>query len=141
MTVKCYRCEHSGLLLPPDYKDNWGKYYGIGLGPIPVSECLNTRYGKMPVMGERVHYKAPNSEFMYAVFSTKAGIEEAQVSQEEFDDPSRRMVLQYEDPDMRIRLGIIRAKQQKHPSWQKLAPYISTYKKPAAPNKWGTLKE
>jgi hypothetical protein len=39
-----FRCAHSGLLLPGDYLKSWGEKYGVGLGPHPVSEVLDTNY-------------------------------------------------------------------------------------------------
>jgi len=43
-----YRCTHSGLLLPGDYVKEWGRKYGIGQGPSPVSEVLDTDYDTPP---------------------------------------------------------------------------------------------
>ena len=42
--VMVFRCNHSGLYYPSDYVREWGRLYGIGLGPDPVSEALNTEY-------------------------------------------------------------------------------------------------
>lgn len=39
-----FRCAHSGLFFPIDYLKMWGMDYGIGLGPTPVSEVLDTDY-------------------------------------------------------------------------------------------------
>lgn len=46
--VPAFQCGHSGLLLPGDYVKEWGRKYGIGLGPHPVSEVLDTDYSIPP---------------------------------------------------------------------------------------------
>lgn len=43
-----FQCGHSGLFYPGDYVKQWGKLYGIGLGPEPVSECLDSDYDSAP---------------------------------------------------------------------------------------------
>jgi len=42
--VPVFRCSHSGLYFPASYAKEWGRAYGIGLGPHPVSEILDTDY-------------------------------------------------------------------------------------------------
>jgi len=32
------------MLYPADYVEEWGRKYGIGLGPVPVSEALTNQY-------------------------------------------------------------------------------------------------
>lgn len=134
---RCFRCTHSGLLLPPDYVENWGKFYGVGLGPKPVSECLDTNYGHMPRM-ENVRYSASTGDFMFGVHSTGAPIEEVEVSEEDFNNPKNRMILEHEDTGMKRRLELIREKQKKKPKWQELQAYISQYRAPAKAYEWGT---
>jgi len=46
--VMAFGCGESGLLYPADYVKNWGKLYGIGLGPHPVSESLQSEYDVAP---------------------------------------------------------------------------------------------
>ena len=43
-----FQCGASGLYYPGDYVRNWGKPYGIGLGPHPVSESLQSEYDVDP---------------------------------------------------------------------------------------------
>lgn len=37
-----FRCAGSGLYFPGNYVEQWGRKYGIGLGPNVLSECLET---------------------------------------------------------------------------------------------------
>lgn len=46
--VPAFVCNHSGLYLPGDYVKEWGRRYGIGLGPDPVSEVLDSDYDTAP---------------------------------------------------------------------------------------------
>lgn len=46
--VPAFVCGHSGLYLPGDYIKEWGRKYGIGLGPHPVSEVYDTDYHTDP---------------------------------------------------------------------------------------------
>jgi len=47
-----FRCNHSGLYFPGDYLREWGRKFGIGLGGVPVSECLDTDYySSLPEFG------------------------------------------------------------------------------------------
>jgi len=46
--VPVFHCNHSGLWFPADYVASWGVDYGVGLGPDPVSEVLNSDYQTAP---------------------------------------------------------------------------------------------
>lgn len=46
--VLAFQCGHSRLYYPSDYVRNWGRLYGIGLGPNVVSEALDSAYDVPP---------------------------------------------------------------------------------------------
>ena len=46
--VPAFQCGHSQLLYPPDYAKEWGRLYGIGLGPDVCSEALDSDYHTAP---------------------------------------------------------------------------------------------
>lgn len=46
--VMAFQCGESRLYYPANYVKDWGKEYGIGLGPHPVSESLQSEYDVAP---------------------------------------------------------------------------------------------
>lgn len=46
--VMVFQCGESGLYYPADYIKAWGRLYGIGLGPHPVSESMQSEYEVAP---------------------------------------------------------------------------------------------
>lgn len=44
--IVLFQCEGTGLYFPGDYLEMWGRKYGLGLGPKPISECLETAWHK-----------------------------------------------------------------------------------------------
>lgn len=84
--IKVYRCGHSGLYFPGDYAEKWGMFYGRGLGPTPVSECLNTQGGDFdPQRVSMNKHLAPTSEWMLPVGETYAPVEMLMVPEEELE--------------------------------------------------------
>ena len=117
--MKAYRCQHSGLLLPPDYKENWGIYYGHGLGPDPVSECLDSdTRATLDLTG--VQFNAPPAEYMFPFHITRAAVVLVDVPEDEYTNPDNRMILAIDDMDYKKRSAILRAKQSKKPEWVNL---------------------
>jgi len=56
--MKAFRCARTGVMYPADYVEQWGRSYGIGLGPTPVSEALVNDYDKPVVTsvdGQSMH--------------------------------------------------------------------------------------
>ena len=100
--VGAYRCRASELLYPADYVKKWGTVYGIGLGPVPVSESLQTDYqsttGFVPGLGE-----------MHAVGVSHSEMDYVEVEQAEFD--ANAAILDKDDPGYHKRMKIIRPKQ------------------------------
>ncbi len=98
-----YRCRHTGLYFPDDYVKEWGKKYGIGMGPRPVSECLDTHY-ECP--------KAPchTGEEMHPVGVCYADVDLVDVAPEEF--ASKRAILHRDDPNLVLRSEVLLSKQK-----------------------------
>ena len=117
--MKAYRCSQSGLLLPPDYKKNWGIYYGHGLGPEPVSECLNSNM-RANIDLRRAQYNVPPEEYMFPFHITRASVSLVDVSEEEYANPDNRMILAIDDRDFKKRSAILRSKQKEKAEWVKV---------------------
>ena len=110
--VPAFRCNHSGLLLPGNYVKDWGREgIGIGLGPDPVSEVLDTDYDTAP---------APISpeirrveQVMHPVGVCRAQVDLIMVHPEEFE--ASKAILDREDRLMERRCSIVRARQMVNP--------------------------
>lgn len=102
-----FRCSHSGLLYPADYVKEWGRKYGIGLGPVPISEALDSQY----------HIDPPKN-FRHVHDNTHpVGVCRAQMDYIEVDNPKPEQIaiIDADDPGMVERMKIIREKQKKNP--------------------------
>jgi len=111
--VHAFRCAHSGLLFPADYCKSWGGKYGVGLGPTPVSEVLDTDYDVAPpdIIGQKITDKA---QIMHPVRHCGSQIHLVTVTQDELD--SNAAIIHSADPKMRKRLPIIMANQIANPA-------------------------
>jgi len=98
-----YRCRHSGLLFPEDYPKQWGRLYGIGMGPVPLSEVLDSH----SYLSEA---KAYNGQMMRPVGVSYAGIDLVEVTLEEFE--AKKAILAKDDPEMILRTDIMQVKQR-----------------------------
>lgn len=96
-----YRCSRTGLYFPGDYCENWGKKYGFGLGPEPVSEALVNDY----------HHKVDhtNQPPMHPVAVCRAQVDCMDVSEEEYE--AHKAILVADDPQMIQRAKIMQDKQ------------------------------
>jgi len=106
-----FQCGHSGLYLPGDYVKNWGRDYGIGLGPHPVSEVLDTDYHTDPpaITSETQSIE----QIMHPVGNSFAQVDHMLVDE---DVAAANMaVLAVADPYMRKRAAIVRGKQLQNP--------------------------
>lgn len=110
--VVAFVCNHSGLLLPGNYVKDWGRDgIGIGLGPHPVSEVLDTDYDTAPAA---IYADIRRREqVMHPVGPCFAQVDRVLVSPEEF--AARSAVMDADDPDMLTRVSIIRPKQLNNP--------------------------
>jgi len=107
-----FRCAHSGLYFPPTYIKDWGRVTGIGLGPEPVSECLDTVYDGVtfPPMDRVRDVEALARPHVV----TMAQLDLAAVPVEEFQ--AAQLILAIDDPDCEERGKILLEKQiQKDP--------------------------
>lgn len=106
--IPAFRCSHSGLLLPVDYIKEWGRKYGIGLGPSPVSEVLNSDYDSKPAKPKKFRHV---DQIMHPV-----GNSFAQVDFDLFDPEELPWaVLEKDDNGMEKRAAIIIQKQLVNP--------------------------
>lgn len=112
--MKCYRCSHSGKLLPPDYKEKWGILYGHGMGTEPVSECLDSDV-RAKVDLTRANYTCDPHDFMFPFHITHAKIELVDVPEKEFNNPENRLILAIDDPTFSRRTAILRKNQADKP--------------------------
>lgn len=104
-----FQCNHSGMHFPADYVKNWGKLYGIGLGPDPVSECLNSDYD-MPVPEITPDIRSWE-QIMHPLITTKAQVDMMEVA----IDQVQYLVLAKDDPYLDERARIVRQKQLTNP--------------------------
>lgn len=109
--VMAFRCGESNLLYPADYVKNWGKKYGIGLGPHPVSESLQSEYDVNPpaITGEIQTL----DQIMHPLRSSCAQMDLALVDASTFKDQAAVLVLG--DEKMKRRTPILYARQCANP--------------------------
>lgn len=99
--MKAFRCSRTGLFFPGDYVEEWGRRYGIGLGPTPISEALvNDYHRKVCEDGE---------EPMHPVGVCHSQVDLVDVSEEEFN--ANRAILAIDDVKMNRRSEIMRGRQ------------------------------
>jgi len=109
--VVAFRCGHSELLFPGDYLREWGRLYGIGLGPNPVSEVLDSDYHTdPPAITPEIE---SIEQIMHPLGVTFAQVDHVLVSADAFVDSAA--ILAKDDPFVRARARIIRAKQLLNP--------------------------
>lgn len=99
-----YRCSSTGLLYPADYIEMWGRKYGIGLGPVPVSEAWESNY-EMPVSQAPRDIQNGN-QIGHSIRACGAPVFPVEVSESEYE--AGKAVLQSEDPNGRKRWDIVR---------------------------------
>ena len=99
--MKAFRCSRTGLLYPADYIEEWGRKYGIGLGPEPISEALVNDYHRKPVEGGEVP--------MHGVGVCRSQIDLIDVTEAEFE--AGRAVLAIDDPKLKKRGEIMFSRQ------------------------------
>lgn len=110
-TVMAFHCNHSGLYFPSDYIKNWGRPYGVGLGPDPVSEVLDSDYDTAP---PKVSEDTLDVEtIMHPLVVTRVQIDLVTVPAIVYN--ANKAILAVDDPRMRERVKIIRPKQLENP--------------------------
>jgi len=106
-----FQCGHSGLWFPGNYLKEWGRLYGIGLGPTPVSEVLDTDYFTAPP--EITSAIRSFDQIMHPVGNCMSQVDAMLVDVEVLQTDAA--ILAAEDPYMEERARIIRAKQRLNP--------------------------
>lgn len=105
--VPAFVCNHSGLYLPGDYVKEWGRLYGIGLGPDPVSEVLDTDYHTEPPAITPSIRRI--EQIMHPVGPCFAQVDRVMVHPSMFK--TAPAIMDHEDLEMEKRAVIVRAKQ------------------------------
>jgi len=113
--MRAFECSSTGLLFPGDYIEEWGRKYGIGLGPVPVSECWESNYELPPATPTRDTRSLDDCG--HGVRSCMAPVFPVDVTPEEFK--KRRAILNSEDPSGALRWEILRRKQDENPRSQR----------------------
>lgn len=109
--VPAFVCNHSGLYLPGDYVKEWGRKYGIGYGPNPVSEVLDSDYNAdLPAITPDIRRI---EQIMHPVGPSLAQVDRVMVHPSTFISASA--VMDHEDETMERRAAIIREKQLVNP--------------------------
>jgi hypothetical protein len=102
--AKYFRCARTGMLYPADYVEQWGRKYGIGLGPVPVSEALVNCYHS-PL----IHNTTDPSQTMYPVAVCRAQVDLVDIDEPTIDEIA---VTALADPNMEVRAEIMRRRQR-----------------------------
>lgn len=110
--MKVFRCSHSGLLLPPDYAKEWGRKYGVGLGPNVVSECVDTHYWRDPPHWSQRGIRSVE-QIMHPVCPTYAQVDLIDHPAEKWEDipADQKMILRSEPDSARRRAAVLLQKQ------------------------------
>lgn len=107
-----FQCNHSGLFFEDDYIKQWGRLYGIGLGPNPVSEVLDTDYFTDP---PPLTNQIRNIEqISHPVGHCLVQVDMHLVEVSHFE--SKRAIVALQDPFMDNRMRIIHQKQAVNPA-------------------------
>lgn len=109
--VAAFRCGASGMYFPADYIKEWGRLYGVGLGPHPCSESLQTEYELPPPPItpdireiEQIMHPVGNSMAQVDLMDVPAAVYEL-----------NRLIPAKDDPHMVRRARVVRAKQLVNP--------------------------
>lgn len=109
--VPAFVCNHSGLFLPGDYVKEWGRKYGIGLGPSPVSEVLDTDYETdAPDITPQIR---SIDQIMHPVGPCFAQVDLLMISPAQYK--AQKAIIDAEDRGMYERVKIVRARQLVNP--------------------------
>lgn len=102
--ARYFRCSRTGVLFPPDYVEQWGRRYGIGLGSTPISEALVNCYES----GIGANPRDPMLS-MFPVAVCRAQVDLVDIS----DVTGETMaIIAIDDPDMVKRAEIMRGRQR-----------------------------
>jgi hypothetical protein len=122
-TIVAFRCNHSSLYFPADYVREWGRSYGHGLGPDPVSEVLDSDYHTDPP--KVTEDTMDINSIMHPLVTTRVQVDLMNVTQEEFD--ANQAIIAIDDPRMMKRAAICRAKQMENKMGGRLRSLQANY--------------
>jgi hypothetical protein len=91
-------CNKCGTIFPEDYMKNWGRKYGIGLGPEPVCEALDSKY--------EMDIAANKQDPLSAMFPV--GVCKGSLTIQQLPAETETAVLAVDDPYMQKRAKIMR---------------------------------
>lgn len=106
-----YKCASTGLLFPGDYIEEWGRKYGIGLGPNPCSEALESCYETAPSLAPRDIQS--EDQIGHGVRACGAPVFPVEVSEQDFE--KGKAILALDDGNYRKRWAVMKAIQNKNP--------------------------
>lgn len=101
--VVAFKCNHSGKYFPGDYVKQWGRLYGHGLGPDPVSEALDSDYATdPPKITEQTN---SINQIMHPLTVTRVQVDLMNVPEDEYN--ANQLILAIDDPRMEKRAPIL----------------------------------
>lgn len=104
--VLAFRCSRTGLYYPGDYVEEWGRKYGRGLGPVPVSEAyVNIYSSPCVVAGEGKHT-------MHPIGNCASQVDLVEVEEDVYQ--ANRAIVALDDPDGSLRIAVMRGRQLVH---------------------------
>ena len=103
-----FQCGHSGLYFPPDYLREYGRKYGVGLGPtIGMSEILNSDYSAdLPPITPDIE---DIGQIMHPLYHVGVPVHLVSIPQTQYD--ANKPILMSDDPMMRKRGPVLYQKQ------------------------------
>ena len=110
MSQRRFRCSRTGMLYPADYIEQFGRRYGIGLGPVPVSEAL------INVYESKIGESEDPMKSMFPVAVCRAQMDLVDLDDNDPDLKSREAVIALDDIHMEKRAEIMRGRQRVHSS-------------------------
>jgi len=109
--MRAYQCSSTELYYPADYIEQWGRKYGVGLGPVPVSEAWESMY-EMPVSPAPRDIQSAD-QIGHGIRVCGAPVFPVEITEDQY--AKGKAVLQEEDPNGRKRWAVVRAIQDKNP--------------------------
>lgn len=108
-----FQCAHSGLYFDGSYARMWGKDYGIGLGPDVCSEVLNSDYDSpLPQINGAIRRI---EQIAFGVQVSKAQMDAHLADVDLLTKEKLWAVPAAKDPDMDVRMAIVRPRQLNNP--------------------------
>lgn len=98
--AKAFRCSRTGVMFPRDYVEEWGRKYGIGLGPVPLSEALVNDYHR-DIVGD--------NGGMHPLSVCRAQVDLVDVTDAEY--AANKAILDIDDDKYKVRSVLMRNKQ------------------------------